>query len=156
MKKCSIVNYYFERSIYIEVRIINILALSLIAYYDKKFYKIPNFILVFTIIINIILRNIFEKYLILNQLINLIFIILGSFIIFATLKLFINIKAGDIKLFSLMIFLEGTDLGLKIVFITLLISLIPIMKGVKKVPLGVANIIAYTAFYIFNYCWRLI
>ena len=92
----------------------------------------------------------------LNELTNLISIIVVSIIVWSILKIKIDIKAGDIKLFTLIIYLEGVDIGLKIIICILLSSLIPMMIGIKKVALGNSFKYIYTAFCLFKFCMEII
>lgn len=70
-------------------------------------------------------------------------IVAGSYI---PLTYLVKTSAGDFKLFAVLSYVLGVDDMLATLFITMLISLFPLICGIKKVPIGFATYFGYIAF----------
>jgi len=62
----------------------------------------------------------------------------------------VRVSAGDMKLFSLLVNYMGREKGLYIIFISLIISIFPLLRGVKKVPIAFCSLLGLSAFLLFN------
>lgn len=121
----------------------------ILTYYDLEFYKIPNVIILISEIIRIIILSI-------NH-IDIVYIIIRTssnyiifFLLYLILKIKIKVSAGDMKLFSLMVNYLGREKGLLVIFISLLISIFPLLKGAKKVPMSFMALLSLSAFSLFD------
>ena len=62
----------------------------------------------------------------------------------------VKVSAGDMKLFSLLMNFLGREKGLYIIFISLIISIFPLLRGVKKVPIAFCSLLGLIAFLLFG------
>ena len=125
---------------------INLITLTTLGYIDFKTFKIPNSILcgwiltiTFIYLISTISFNI-------NSLIGASLIIL----IYYPLRKVVKCNAGDFKLFAVLMLTDTPYRVLQVCFISMLISLIPLVSGVKKVPVALTTLFGYGAFLLTN------
>lgn len=62
----------------------------------------------------------------------------------------VKVSAGDMKLFSLLVNYMGREKGLYVIFISLIISIFPLLRGVKKVPVSFCSLLSLAAFLLFD------
>ena len=72
------------------------------------------------------------------------------FLLYLILSTKVRVSAGDMKLFSLLLSFQGRERGLVIIFISLVISIFPLLKGVKKVPLALMSLFGLVTFLLIN------
>ena len=114
----------------------NIMTLTTLGYIDYWYYKIPNVILVGWAMTIVSIQSIVFAL-----------VIAGSYI---PLRQIVKCSAGDFKLFAVLGLACGSHITLVICLITMLISLIPLSGGAKKVPIAFTTLLGYTAFLLFK------
>lgn len=125
--------------------VFNIISLAALGYIDYKIYKIPNVILlgwILTILVNC-----------LNSVIpirtNMVVSALVTVGIFYPIRRVVKCNAGDFKLYAVMMLTDDPFNILTICFISMIISLVPMAVGVKKVPLALMTLFGYVTFCLF-------
>lgn len=125
--------------------VFNIISLAALGYIDYKIYKIPNAILlgwILTILVNC-----------LNSVIpirtNMVVSALVTVGIFYPIRQVVKCNAGDFKLYAVMMLTDDPFNILTICFISMIISLVPMAVGVKKVPLALMTLFGYVTFCLF-------
>lgn len=128
--------------------LINLCTLILLGYVDFKSYKIPNVVLCGW------LGTILTMYLIIGYCTTpriIIPTVIGSLIVtgsYIPLRRIVKCSAGDFKLFAVLTVAIGVDNMLAVLTITLLIGLLPLVYGVKKIPIAFVTCLGYIAFLI--------
>ena len=121
----------------------------LLAYFDLKFYKIPNIIIVLSELTRISILSISHI-----DIVSIMIRTSSNYIVFFLLYLLltpmVKVSAGDMKLFSLLMNFLGREKGLYIIFISLIISIFPLLRGVKKVPIAFCSLLGLIAFLLFG------
>lgn len=125
----------------------NIMTLTTLGYIDYWYYKIPNVILVGWAMTIVSIQSINSTIPITTSSIVLALVIAGSYI---PLRQIVKCSAGDFKLFAVLGLACGSHITLVICLITMLISLIPLACGAKKVPIAFTTLLGYTAFLLFK------
>lgn len=122
--------------------LLNIISLSILGYVDYKIYIIPNIILlawaVSTYVIHLISAIPISAHTII-----LAGITAGMYI---PLRQIVKCEGGDFKLFAVIVLATGPNYALSICLISMFISLIPLVSGIKKVPLALMTFFGYIAF----------
>lgn len=119
-------------------------TLIILSYFDLRFFKIPNIIILLSEFIRILLS--INHIGIINEIIKTSSTYIIFFLLYLILKSKVEISAGDMKLYSLLVNFLGVDIGLKVIFISLIMSIFPLLKGVKKVPMAFVLMLSFTAF----------
>lgn len=123
--------------------IITVVSLATLAYIDLRSGKIPNVILC-EWLLTIIFYNLFISTT--NVSIDIVFastLVTGSFLL---LRHIVSCSAGDFKLYGVLVLVMGLDDTLKILFISLIYSVFPLVCGFKKVPIAFMTCLGYIAF----------
>jgi Flp pilus assembly protein protease CpaA len=126
--------------------LLNVITLTILGVIDYKTYKIPNVVLigwVMTTLFVIQLGAIPIK----TQSIVLCGITAGMYF---PLRRIVACYAGDFKLFAAIMLAMDLHSALITIFVSMIISLIPLACGVRKVPLALMTLFGYTAFLIFT------
>ena len=126
--------------------LLNVITLTILGVIDYKTYKIPNIVLmgwVITILTMFHLQSIPIK----TQTLVLCGITAGMFF---PLRQIVRCNAGDFKLFAVIMLAMDLHSALIIILISMLLSLIPLACGVKKVPIALMTFFGYTAFLLFT------
>lgn len=121
---------------------LDFLSLAILGYIDYKTYKIPNVILVAWAVSKY--ANCLLSAIPIN--VQTIILTVGTAGMYIPLRQIVKCQAGDIKLFAVIVFTAGPNSALRICLISMLISLIPLVSGVKKVPLALMTFFGYVAF----------
>ena len=126
--------------------LINLCTLILLGYIDFKSYKIPNVVLCGWLGTILIVHHIgcTTPKIIISTVIGSL-IVTGSYI---PLRRIVKCSAGDFKLFAVLTVAIGVDDMLAVLTITLLIGLLPLVYGVKKIPIAFVTCLGYIAFLI--------
>lgn len=127
--------------------LINLCTLILLGYVDFKSYKIPNVVLCGWLGTILIIQHTgccTTPRIIIPTVIGSL-IVTGSYI---PLRRIVKCSAGDFKLFAVLTVAIGVDDMLAVLTITLLISLLPLVYGVKKIPIALVTCLGYIAFLI--------
>ena len=122
--------------------LLNVITLTILGVIDYKTYKIPNIVLmgwVITILTMFHLQSIPIK----TQTLVLCGITAG---IYFPLRQIVVCYAVDFKLFAVIMLAMDIHSALIVIFISMLLSLIPLACGVKKVPIAFMTFFGYTAF----------
>ena len=125
----------------------NVITLTILGIIDFKIYKIPNIVLVgwvITIFIMFRLNTIPIK----TQSLVLAGLTTG---IYFPLRQIVKCNGGDFKLFAVIMLAMEPYSALATIFISMILSLIPLVSGVKKVPMAYTMLLGYTAFLFFTY-----
>lgn len=125
---------------------LNLVSLTILGIVDYKTYKIPNVILVAWAVSTFIVR-LFSAIPIDVQ--TLVFTGVAAGMYFP-LRQIVKCEAGDFKLFALIVLATDPNNALSICLITMLISLIPLVSGIKKVPLALMTFFGYIAFLLLS------
>ena len=125
--------------------VFTIISLTALGYIDYKIYKIPNAILLgwlLTILVNC-----------LNSIVpirtNMVVSALVTVGIFYPIRQVVKCNAGDFKLYAVMMLTDDPFNILTICLISMIISLVPMAVGVKKVPLALMTLFGYITFCLF-------
>lgn len=125
--------------------VFTIISLTALGYIDYKVYKIPNAILLgwlLTILVNC-----------LNSVVpirtNMVVSALVTVGIFYPIRQVVKCNAGDFKLYAVMMLTDDPFNILTICLISMIISLVPMAVGVKKVPLALMTLFGYITFCLF-------
>lgn len=121
----------------------NIITLTILGCIDYKTYKIPNVVLMGWFFSVIMIKCLTGTIPIDANSITFALVIAG---IYFPLRQIVKCSAGDFKLFAVLGLIYGSHITLVICFITMIISLIPLVCGVKKVPIAFTTLLGYTAF----------
>lgn len=124
----------------------NIFSLAILGYIDYKIYKIPNVILV-AWVTSICVINLYSAIPLNAQTIILSGLTAGMYI---PLRQIVRCEAGDFKLFAVIVLATGPNYALSICLISMLISLIPLASGIKRVPLALTTFFGYIAFLLLS------
>lgn len=120
----------------------NLITLAILGYFDLKTGLIPNAILLGWIGTHIANLS-FSGTHISSFSVAMSLLIVG---IFYPLRCIAKCSAGDFKLYAaMMLIIEPKD-SLCICFITMLISLFPLVSGIKMVPLALTTFFGYITF----------
>ena len=125
----------------------NVITLTILGIIDFKIYKIPNIVLVgwvITIFIMFRLNTIPIK----TQSLVLAGLTAG---IYFPLRQIVKCSGGDFKRFAVIMLAMEPYSALETIFISMILSLIPLVSGVKKVPMAYTMLLGYTAFLFFTY-----
>ena len=125
---------------------LNLSTLMLLGYIDFKSYKIPNVILcgwLGTVLILKIIESTTPGTIIPTVIGALI--VAGSYI---PLRRIVKCSAGDFKLFAVLTVAIGIDDMLITLFFALLIGVLPLASGIKKIPIAFVTCLGYIAFLI--------
>ncbi len=119
-----------------------IITLTTLGYIDFKTYKIPNAILsgwLLIIIMNYLMRTVsFHTSWVISA-----FVTAGMYY---PIRHVAKCSAGDFKLYAILMLTDEPQNILMICFISMIISLIPLACGVKKVPIALTTLFGYIAF----------
>ena len=121
---------------------LNIISLATLGYIDLKTYKIPNELLIawlLAIACNSLICSI-------PLSIPTLIIALCTAGIYIPLRHVVRCGAGDFKLFAVIVLAIGPHETLTLCLISMLLTLIPLACGVKRIPLAFVTFLAYTAF----------
>lgn len=124
--------------------LINLGTLVLLGYIDFVSYKIPNVILCGWLGTVMILKD--YRY---TTPIEIFLTVIGVLIAtgsYIPLRRIVRCSAGDFKLFAVLTVAMGIDDMLTILIITLLITTLPLVCGVRKVPVAMTTGLGYIAF----------
>lgn len=122
--------------------LLNVITLAILGVIDYKTYKIPNIVLMGWVLTFLIVSTI-EAIPIKLQSLILCGVTAGMYF---PLRQIVKCSAGDFKLFAIIVLAMDLHCALITIFISMLISLIPLACGVKKVPLALMTLFGYTAF----------
>ncbi len=123
-----------------------------LSYYDIRYYRVPNCLIYYILssfILNKMILNNFSQEMIKYSL-RPLFLYLLTEVFLSPVRKFFKMPAGDMKLFGLLIGVLGVDSGLRVIFLSLIFSLIPLSIGVKKVPMALFSSLSCIAFYFFR------
>lgn len=126
--------------------LLNIVSLAILGYTDYKIFKVPNIILV-AWVVSIYVIHLLSAIPINTQTIILSGITAGMYF---PLRKIVRCEAGDIKLFAVIVLAVGPNCALSICFLSMLISLIPLVSGIKRVPLAFMTFFGYIAFLLLS------
>ena len=126
--------------------LINLSTLILLGCIDFKSYRIPNEILCGWLGTILFIHHIgcTTPRIIISAVMGA-FIVIGSYI---PLRRIVKCSAGDFKLFAVLTVAIGVDDMLNILLFSLLIGLLPLACGVKKIPIAFVTCLGYIAFLI--------
>ena len=122
--------------------LLNVITLAILGVIDYKTYKIPNIVLMGWVLTILTVATI-ETIPIEPQSLILCGVTAGMYF---PLRQVVKCSAGDFKLFAIIVLAMDLHCALITIFISMLISLIPLACGVKKVPLALMTLFGYTAF----------
>lgn len=125
---------------------LNILSLTILGYIDYKTYKIPNIILLAWAVSAYVVR-LYSAIPISAQTIILTGLTAGMYF---PIRQIVRCQAGDFKLFAVIVLATEPSNALSICLISMLISLIPLTSGIKKVPLALMTFFGYIAFLLLS------
>ena len=126
--------------------LLNIISLAILGFIDYKIFKVPNIILV-AWVVSIYVIHLLSAIPINTQTIILSGITAGMYF---PLRKIVRCEAGDIKLFAVIVLAVGPNCALSICFLSMLISLIPLVSGIKRVPLAFMTFFGYIAFLLLS------
>ena len=123
----------------------NIITLTALGFFDYKMLKIPNEILLGW------LATIFVDYSISSTPITVSMIIVAIITagIYWPIRQAVECSAGDFKLYAVLMLTDRPLNILSICLISMLISLIPMVSGIKKVPIALTTLLGYITFLLF-------
>ena len=127
--------------------LLNVITLIILGIIDLKKNKIPNAVLMGWVLMFHVSKTI-EAIPIKSQTLILAGLTAG---IYFPLRQIVVCYSGDFKLFAVIMLVTDPHNALVIIFISMLISLIPLACGVKKVPIALMTLFGYTAFLLFNH-----
>lgn len=126
------------------------ITICVLAYYDYKYYRIPNVIINFNLLFNYLTYPVVNNFKI--ESIKIYVFNIGMYILLQTLffllSKIVKFYAGDRKLIGLVFYMVGFDNGIWILFVSLLLSLYPLSLGIKKIPMALFILSGYIAFYL--------
>ncbi len=120
----------------------NLITLAALGYIDLKKFKIPNVILAGWLV-TIIIENIISTTPITQSSIISSFATVG---IYYPLRQAVKCSAGDFKLYAVMMLTDTPHNILIVCLISMFLSLIPMVCGLKKIPIAFMTLFGYIAF----------
>ena len=126
--------------------LLTLISLATLGYIDLKTYKIPNAVLI-AWVLSIIYEHYISTIPLSTSSIILAIVIAGIYI---PLRQVVRCSAGDFKLFAVIMLATGPQNTLLVCMLSMILSLIPLTCGLKKVPIAFTTFLAYTAFLFFK------